>query len=203
MARTQASDHQLQRDEILERAAQAFASHSYPGTSMSLLAKACGTSKARLYHYYASKEAILFDLLDRYTRVLIALAEKHADLANLIAAFLAEYEHSQTRHIALLNDVKFLEEPQRELILTAQRTIVNLFAEAIQRRFPQRTDAQNRSAITMLLFGMINWTFTWLKPHQDADKMSYADFAVLVTQIFMHGMEALPERPDNLSKTAT
>ncbi|MBC3917064.1 TetR/AcrR family transcriptional regulator [Undibacterium sp. CY18W] len=195
MARTQASDHQLQRDEILEQAAQAFASHSYPGTSMSLLAQACGTSKARLYHYYASKEAILFDLLDRYTKVLIRLAETHTELTELIAAFLAEYEHSQTRHIALLNDVKFLEEPQRLLILDAQRSIVNLFASAIQRRFPRRTDAQNRSAITMLLFGMINWTFTWLKPQQEGDKISYADFAVLVTRIFMQGMEGLPELP--------
>ncbi|MFZ2999769.1 MAG: TetR/AcrR family transcriptional regulator [Undibacterium umbellatum] len=192
MARTLASNHQLQRDDILEKAATAFANHSYPGTSMSLLAQTCGTSKARLYHYYPSKEAILFDLLDRYTRVLIALAESHQDLPALIAAFLAEYEHSQTRHIALLNDVKFLEAPQRKLILDAQRKIVDLFAAAIQRSFPERTTAHNRSAITMLLFGMINWTFTWLKPHQEADKISYADFAILVTQIFMQGMLGVP-----------
>lgn len=200
MARTQASDHHLQRDEILERAATAFACHSYPGTSMSALAQACGTSKARLYHYYPSKEAILFDLLDRYTRVLIGLAETHRELPTLIAAFLAEYEHSQTRHIALLNDVKFLASPQSTQILDAQRRIVDLFAAAIQRSFPERTHAQNRSAITMLLFGMINWTFTWLKPHQDSqdnNRMSYADFAVLVTKIFMNGMQSLPEFPDS------
>ncbi|MFZ6649618.1 TetR/AcrR family transcriptional regulator [Undibacterium sp. TJN25] len=192
MARTQSPDHQLQRDEILERAAQAFAANSYPGTSMNDLASACGTSKARLYHYYPSKDAILFDLLDRYTGVLISIAQTHAGLPALIEAFLVEYEHSQTRHIALLNDVKFLEEPQRRRILDAQRQVVDLFTQAIQRAYPGSTTEKNRSAVTMLLFGMINWTFTWLKPDQDASgKMSYKDFAKLVTGVFMHGMDSL------------
>ncbi|WP_394778772.1 TetR/AcrR family transcriptional regulator [Undibacterium sp.] len=193
MARTQSPDHQLQRDEILERAAQAFAANSYPGTSMNDLASACGTSKARLYHYYPSKDAILFDLLDRYTGVLIGIAQTHAALPALIEAFLVEYEHSQTRHIALLNDVKFLEEPQRRLILDAQRQVVDLFTQAIQQAYPHSTTEKSRSAVTMLLFGMINWTFTWLKPDQDEPgKMSYKDFAQLVTTVFMHGMDKLP-----------
>jgi AcrR family transcriptional regulator len=195
MARTLAPDHHLQREEILERAAQAFAAHGYPGTSMNDLARGCGTSKARLYHYYASKEAILFDLLDRYTRSLIAIASEEATLEGLITAFLQEYEHSQTRHIALLNDVKYLAEPQRQAILDAQRRVVDLFAQAIQQRYPASVDSGNRSALTMLLFGMINWTFTWLKPDQkEAGRISYADFAKLATAVFLHGMDGLPTR---------
>lgn len=197
MARTRSPNHELQRDDILERAATAFAAQSYPGTSMNDLATACGTSKARLYHYYASKDAILFDLLDRYTRHLIAIAirETTADasasdrLQNLIRAYLAEYEHSQTRHIALLNDVKFLAEAQRAPVLDAQRTVVGLFADAIAAAFPNRTDEQNRTAVAMLLFGMINWTFTWLRPSDGSDgKLSYSDFAELVTKVFAGGL---------------
>ncbi len=201
MARTRASDHELQREEILEVAARAFAARSFPGTSMNDLAKACGTSKARLYHYYPGKDAILFDLLERYTGRLIAIATREAAasgtpaarLQRLIHAFLAEYEHSQTRHIALLNDVKFLEPAQRELILAAQRRVVDLFANAIGAAYPQRVDGGNRTALTMLLFGMINWTFTWLKPNGGAGgRLSYADFAQLVETVFMRGMEGLP-----------
>ena len=191
MARTQAPDHHLQRDEILECAASEFAKNSYPGTSMINLATACGTSKARLYHYYPSKEAILFDLLDRYTKALIAIAEKHQDLPALILAFLTEYKHSRTRHIALLNDLKFLEEPQRTVIVEAQRKLVDLFADSIQRSYPDIGATPNRGAITMLLFGMINWTFTWLKPGEETDMLSYADFAKIATTIFMHGMDKL------------
>ena len=68
MARPKSASHELRRDEILDIAAQCFADASYPATSMNTIATAGGTSKARLYHYYDSKEAILFDLLDRQIR---------------------------------------------------------------------------------------------------------------------------------------
>lgn len=212
MARTRASNHELQRDEILEVAARAFAANSYPGTSMNDLAQACGTSKARLYHYYPGKEAILFDLLERYTSHLIAIAMREtaqtaatpaATLENLIRAFLAEYEHSQTRHIALLNDVKFLEETQRTLILQAQRKVVEIFADTIAAAYPGRVTVHNRAALTMLLFGMINWTFTWLKPAGgDSGKLSYGDFAQLVETVFTRGMEGLAASQDRAALTA-
>ena len=73
MARPKSQQHDLKRDEILDIAAQCFASQSYPAASMNDIATAGGTSKARLYHYYESKEAILFDLLDRYTQRLLAI----------------------------------------------------------------------------------------------------------------------------------
>jgi AcrR family transcriptional regulator len=126
MARTRAPDHETQRDQILELAAAKFAQTSYPSTSMADLAAASGTSKARLYHYYASKEAILFDLLDRYTkRLMLIIAEvegasqrrgltERETFAELIRAFLSEYENSHSRHVALLNDVKYLVDAQRE-----------------------------------------------------------------------------------------
>src|ERR1700744_1093312 len=76
MARTRAPDHETQREQILELAAAKFAQTSYPSTSMADLAAETGTSKGRLYHYYASKEAFLFDLLDRYTkRLMLIIAE--------------------------------------------------------------------------------------------------------------------------------
>ena len=46
----------------------------YASASMAQLAEGCGTSKAGLYHYFPSKEAILFESLDRYTRRLAGLA---------------------------------------------------------------------------------------------------------------------------------
>jgi len=73
MARPKSASHDLKREEILDVSAQCFAQQSFPAASMNHIATACGTSKARLYHYYESKEAILFDLLDRYTQRLLVL----------------------------------------------------------------------------------------------------------------------------------
>jgi AcrR family transcriptional regulator len=176
---------------------------------MNEIATACGTSKARLYHYYDSKEAILFDLMDRYTQrllTLIAQAEANAQRRNLtdraalhelIRAFLQEYESSATRHVALLNDTQFLSDAPdpalgnpgtlspRELILNRQRDVVAAVTRALRRAYPERLTPANQTAITMMLFGMINWTFTWLRP---GGPISYVAFADEVINLLEKGL---------------
>jgi AcrR family transcriptional regulator len=196
MARPKSASHELKREEILEVAAKCFAEQSFPAASMNDIAAACGTSKARLYHYYESKEAILLDLLDRYTQRLLALigeAEARAQRKNLserealnelVRAFLAEYETSATRHVALVSDTKFLGDSQRELILNRQRDVVAAFTRFLKRAYPERVTPYNQTALTMMLFGMINWTFTWLRP---GGPMSYGAFADEVVALLERG----------------
>lgn len=197
MARTRAPDHESQREQILDLAAAKFAQTSYPSTSMTDLANASGTSKARLYHYYEGKEAILFDLLNRYTkRLMLIIAEvegasqrrgltEREAFAELVRAFLAEYETSHSRHVALLNDVKYLEDTQRQIVLDRQRDIVAAFARQLARAYPERISKDNQTPVTMMVFGMINWTFTWLKP---GGRLGYRDFAEQVIGMIEHGL---------------
>ena len=208
MARPKSATHDIKRDAILDIAAQCFADRSYPAASMSEIATACGTSKARLYHYYDSKEAILFDLMDRYTQRLLSLIaltdataqrrnlDDRAALHELIRAFLQEYESSATRHVALLNDTQFLSDvpddnlgapaiSPRELILNRQRDVVAAVTRALRRAYPGRLNAANQTAITMMLFGMINWTFTWLRP---GGPISYVAFAEEVITLLEKGL---------------
>jgi AcrR family transcriptional regulator len=211
MARPRSATHELKRDEILDIAAQCFADRTYPVASMNDIASAIGTSKARLYHYYGSKDAILFDLLDRYTQRLLAVIgqveataqrrslDDRAALHELIRSFLQEYETSATRHVALLHDTKFLTSvtevatgaaaavSQRELILNRQRDVVSAVTRFLRRAYPQRVSAANQTAQAMMLFGMINWTFTWLRP---GGAMSYAAFAEQVIGMLEHGLAA-------------
>jgi AcrR family transcriptional regulator len=208
MARPKSATHDIKRDAILDIAAQCFADRSYPAASMNEIATACGTSKARLYHYYDSKEAILFDLMDRYTQRLLSLIaltdataqrrnlDDRAALHELIRAFLQEYESSATRHVALLNDTQFLSDvvdehlgspaiSPRELILNRQRDVVAAVTRALRRAYPDRLNASNQTAITMMLFGMINWTFTWLRP---GGPISYVAFAEEVISLLEKGL---------------
>jgi AcrR family transcriptional regulator len=208
MARPKSATHDIKRDAILDIAAQCFADRSYPAASMNEIATACGTSKARLYHYYDSKEAILFDLMDRYTQRLLSLIaltdataqrrnlDDRAALHELIRAFLQEYESSATRHVALLNDTQFLSDvpdehlgspaiSPRELILNRQRDVVAAVTRALRRAYPNRLNASNQTAITMMLFGMINWTFTWLRP---GGPISYVAFAEEVIALLEKGL---------------
>lgn len=197
MARTQAADYESQRLRILENAAEAFAEAGYAACSMTDVAKKSGASKARLYHYYASKEAILYDLLDRHTQELLDIAiavrdrakregiKPQAELKAMVASFLDAYQTARTRHIALLNDVKFLGDKQRERIVARERAVVDAFAEALKRAFPKRVTPDNQRALTMMLMGAMNWTFTWLKP---GGALSYADYADEVTRVLFKGL---------------
>ena len=199
MARPKSQQHELRRDEILDIAAQCFAEKSYAAASMNDIAAAGGTSKARLYHYYDSKEAILFDLLDRYTQRLLALIgqveataqrrklDERAALHELVRCFLAEYETSATRHAALLHDTKFLGDAQREQILDRQRDVVSAVTRFLRRAYPSRVTEDNQTPTAMLLFGMINWTFTWLRP---GGPLTYAAFADQVIAMLEHGLGA-------------
>ena len=153
MARPKSATHDIKRDQILDTAAQCFARQSFPVATMNDIAAACGTSKARLYHYYQSKDAILFDVLDRYTQKLLAIIgqvqataqrrnlDDRAALHELIRAFLHEYQTSAERHVSLLHDTKFLSaevdarlgESPRELILNRQRDVVAAVTRALRR----------------------------------------------------------------------
>ena len=50
---------------------------------------------------------------------------------------------------------------------------------------PEATRAELAKPLTMILFGMINWTFTWLK---DRGPLTYSDMAPLVADLFLGGI---------------
>jgi AcrR family transcriptional regulator len=201
MARPKSDSFEQKRDDILNHAAACFAATSYPAASMNDIAQSSGTSKARLYHYYGSKEAILYDLLERYTQRLLSLIGQveataqrqrlndRAALHELVRAFLAEYESSATRHVALLNDTKHLGEAQKKTIVNRQRDVVSAVTRFLCRAYPARVNERNQTATAMMLFGMINWTFTWLRP---GGAMSYAEFAEEVVAMLERGLGGSP-----------
>src|SRR5204862_6819570 len=51
------------RAEICRTAAQIFRDRGYDATSVSDIARALGMTKAGLYHYFDSKEALLFEIM--------------------------------------------------------------------------------------------------------------------------------------------
>jgi AcrR family transcriptional regulator len=193
MARTRAATFELQRASILHAAARLFADSGFPSASMAQLAQACGISKALLYHYYRDKAHILLDIADGYMDRLIGIVAEvkarklppEAHLRALVQRFMQEYQHSQAQHVVLVQDVKFLDDAGRERVRAKERQVVDAFAAAIARLDRRWTRKVLRVPLAMILFGMINWTFTWLR----ADgTLTYEDMADVVTEIFLHGV---------------
>jgi AcrR family transcriptional regulator len=207
MARPKAPTFDRQRAAILETAAQLFADNGFRGASMADLARACGVSKALLYHYYRDKEQLLFDTADSYMDRLLGIAQEvraarlppEDRLRVLIARFMQEYQHSRAKHMVLVQDVKFLGEAQRAQVIAKQRRVVEAFARTIAAVKPRFRRKAQRVPLAMILFGMINWTFTWLRAE---GPLTYADMADVVTQIFLHGAVAGPPVGRAIASTA-
>jgi AcrR family transcriptional regulator len=52
---------------ILDRALELFARHGYAGTGMRAIAQASGIREATLYHYFATKEALMDALISHHS----------------------------------------------------------------------------------------------------------------------------------------
>jgi TetR/AcrR family transcriptional regulator len=193
MARTKAAGFDAQRAAIRDAATRLFADKGYASASIADLARACGISKALMYHYYRDKEDLLADIalsyVDRLATIVDDVAARQlppaAHLRRLVEAFMAEYEHSAARHRVLVQDVKYLARAHRGRVLARQRKVVDGFAAVIAPLAPEATRAGLAKPLTMILFGMINWTFTWLK---DSGPLTYSGMAPLVADLFLGGI---------------
>lgn len=194
MGRGRHAGYDEQREMILERAATLFARGGYPGTSMNQVAEACGLSKATLYHYYRDKYELLVNIaeahVDRLRGIVdAALAEEEMPqgrLRALIRRLVEEYASAQNEHRVLTEDVKFLQDEDRGRILGKEREVVAAFAAVVAALRPDLKAAAMSTPLTMLLFGMVNWMFTWMKPQ---GALAYEDMAPVVADLFLGGLE--------------
>ena len=206
MPRGRALSYDTQRAEILARAATLFAQQGYTATTMNQVAVACGVSKPALYHYVRDKYQLLFEIAQDHIAHLSALVERvqaepltpEAQLRRLIECFIEAYAGAQAAHRVLTEDVKFLEAADREQVLCGERAVVRAFANAILALRPELAADKLQTPLTMLLFGMMNWMFTWLQP---GGALSHADMAPIVADLFFGGIGAVrPAIPSHCSR---
>ncbi len=197
MARPRSADFELQREQVLASAAQLFATRGYTATTMQELAVSCGVSKATLYHYVRDKHELLAQITvghvarleDLVAQVCARGLPAQDHLRELILHFMQAYARAQHEHRVLTEDVKFLDQIERQAVLDAQRRVVAAFATAIVALRPELQAQQLGKPLAMLLFGMINWTFTWLRP---SGPFTHESLAPLVVELFLGGLNALP-----------
>ncbi len=190
MARGVARDHDEKRLALRKGAAAYFARNGFDRASMTGAAKECGVSKALLYHYYDSKEALLYDILDGHLSDLLSTVEEAAPkgLSALIAAILAAYEDADAEHKLQLEALRSALPPEMQAPLIAiQRRLVALMAEALQAERPDLTDRRLHAA-TMTVFGILNWFYMWHRPGRDLGRSEYA---ALATDFVKGGLSAI------------
>ncbi|HKR23865.1 MAG TPA: TetR/AcrR family transcriptional regulator [Allosphingosinicella sp.] len=183
MARPQSPDYDKRRDAILAAAARLYARRGFQGASVADLAKACKTSKSLIYHYFPSKEDILYDVMATHLDDLVAAAEAatrsgtaEEQLRALTLAFMRLYVGARDRHKVLLNELDNLAAGPRAEVIAKQRRIIAA-VEALVRALRPETGPL-ALPLAMLFFGMINWTHTWFRAEGRVSAESLAEMAV-------------------------
>ncbi len=211
MARGRAANYDAQHDLILARATELFALHGYASATMNQVAEACNMSKPTLYHYFRDKDALLVEMTLGHVQHLHAIVvdvmalalPPQARLEQLILRFVNAYADAQHAHRVLTEDTRFLPSGDRERVLGYERKVVAAFAKTIVALRPDLNEARLAKPMTMLLFGMINWMFTWLR--RDG-ALNHQAMAPLVVSLFLGGLPAVASncnhgRPPRLSRT--
>ncbi len=153
------------------------------------------TSKSLIYHYYDSKEDILFDVMHSHVQALLDQAEAIAakplspqeKLRALTHAFMELYVDAAPRQRVLLNELSRLPDEQRKIVVGIQRRLIEIVEKTITELRPELSGrAALKRPSAMLYFGMINWMHTWLDPDGKAKPQRIADLAV---NTFLDGIE--------------
>ncbi len=183
MPRGIAKDHDAKRQALRRGAAKYFARHGYDRASMTGAARECGISKALIYHYYDGKEALLFDILQAHLSELVdtVVAATDKGLPGLISAILAAYADADAEHKLQLDALATLPPDKQKPLIDLQKQLVSIMSQSISSENPTLQGDRLR-AVTMSVFGILNWFYMWHRPGKGLSREAYAELAAKFVQ---------------------
>ncbi len=191
--RVSSDRHQEKLSAILRHATDVFHEKGYEGASMRDLSRASGMSLAGLYHYFESKEKLLY-LIQKHTFETI--------LERLQSRLKNADDPEQRIRVVVSNHLEYFLANQRAMKVLSHEdeVLTGVFGEQvreIKRRYYQvcrdlikdltaarGLDLNPRIAV-LSLFGMMNWIYTWYRPRADDNA---ATLARDMGNIFLRGI---------------
>ena len=196
MTRVRADDYEHKKKAILDSAVALIAGKGFDGATMIDVAHACGTSKSHVYHYFSSKEDLLYAIVREHiteqVAVLSAIVREPRPAAErftrFVSAFVQEGAKSRNHHLVLMNDIKFLPPAQHEDVRKMELELMHLMVGLLRELNPERmAQAKVRTPYALLLFGMVIWTFTW---YEKTGAISPAELAERISELFLDGFRS-------------
>jgi len=186
--------------ELLASATSVFYEKGYEGASMRDISRASGMSLSGLYHYFDSKEKLLYLIQKHtFTTIVVRLRERLEQVS----------DPEQRIRMFILNHLQyFLDNRKAMKVLSHEDDVLkNGYGSeiaAIKREYyriciglldefkrERKLDFSSRLAV-LSMFGMMNWIYTWYKPRIDANA---EELAREMGDIFVHGIGTSRPRP--------
>lgn len=184
----------MNRDAILDAAAQIFSKKGFHAASMQDIAEAVSLQKGSLYYHVASKQEILVEILDRALDLLtermeVVLAQPLPPEKKLRLA-MSSYLNSLLQHFDIAS-VLILEHRSLEPELQARHILKRDNFEGLWRTLIQEGEdsgifnCTDVSFAARSLLGMLNWTITWYRP---GGPLTPEEIASQYADLFLNGL---------------
>lgn len=162
---TRPEETPTRREQILATAADLFAARGFHGVSVADLGAACGISGPALYKHFASKDAVLAEMLVTISERLLDVgrtrvaraADADAALRGLVDWHVEFALHHRALIIVQDRDWESLPADARERVRSLQREYVDLWAAQL-RLLHDGLDLTAARAMAHATFGLINST---------------------------------------------
>jgi AcrR family transcriptional regulator len=196
MTRVRAQDYEDKKKLILGKAAALIARKGFDVATMMDVARACGASKSHLYHYFPSKEELLYAIVQDHittqaadlTRIVNLPLPAEERFGLFVESFVQGAARSRDEHIILMNDLKFLPKAQREHIRKMEVGMTELVEGLLKEINPGLMASERvQKPYALLLYGMMIWTFSW---YRRSGEIAPAELAQRISHLFVHGFKA-------------
>jgi AcrR family transcriptional regulator len=178
---------------IAKVSAQLFAEKGYLQTSMEDIAVAARVTKGGVYHYFRSKNDILYFICSTYVEFdLENLAHSLDDIdtsEKKIAFIISRHiEHYSTHVFAartLLNESCNLPSRHFQEVKDRERKYFSIVSGVLSQFSSTRGRKEVVTALALTLFGMMNWLYSWYDPK---GSLAPKDISRLIYEVFMNGV---------------
>lgn len=139
------------------------------------LSRATGMSLAGMYHYFESKERLLYliqkhtfsAILDRLRERLENVSNAEQGIRTFILNHLEYFLERQQAMKVLSHEDEALEGDYGSQIAKIKREYYRICRELLNRYKKERGLQFDSRTAVLSLFGMMNWIYTWYKPRLD------------------------------------
>ncbi len=181
-------------NEIINAATELFAKKGYAATSMREISENLDITKATLYHYFKSKEQILFEILDNVMDEALQNLEKiskmnispEEKLKNVLKFYSKYYVSKQNDLILLVNELNSLNEKYKKILIEKEKKYLNLIKSIFNELNLQgKLKDIPLTVLAFSFFGMVHYTIKWYHPNGSIKPDKLSEYFV---EIFTKGI---------------
>jgi len=190
------------RELLIQAAVDLFAQKGFTETSVRDIGKAAKVNTSLVYYYFKDKEEILYNIIERSTRDLIAVLKeiqtKESDplegLRKMVVRHVVFSRESWKVTKLISVDSYQLHGQRKNQCIRIQREIYNMYMKQLQQLNASRVLQDiNLTVLNFVIFGMINWFYRWYKSGKSLNEEDVAEQMIKILNFGILRTNRLPE----------